>query len=201
MKKTGIISDMILCTAVLIMVACSGSKEERAIEKVAKDLGMDKKDLENKSMYEITITGGALDGKQFQTPVYAQGGVDSRWGADKEQVASTVGFIDPMQGNTNFYIVWDNKSPKPLASGGMFDSENSFIQIGIKDGEQKYEFVSQSGTYNIKSNEQKTKIDQITKDEYPVWDIEADFEGQFKDPSTGEIVTIKGTVRGVNPVN
>lgn len=200
MKILRIASGMILSGALIIAVACSGSKEDRALDKVAKDLGMDKKDLENKSMYAITITGGALNGQQFQTPVYAQGGVDSRWGSDKEQVASTIGFIDPIQGNTNFYIVWDDNSPKPLASGGMFDSENSFIQIGIKDGEQKYEFVSQSGTYNIKSNEQKTKIDQITKDEYPVWDIEADFEGEFKDSSTGGMVNIKGTVRGVNPI-
>jgi len=41
--------------------------------------------------------------------------------------------------------------------------------------------------------------DVIMKTEYPVWDIEADFEGEFKEQNSGELVKIKGTFKGINP--
>lgn len=191
------ISQLILTVGIsLCAIACGGSKEDQALEQVAKDLGMDKKDLEHKSFYSFEITGGALDGQTITTPVYAQGGIDSRWNENREINATTVNFVDPPQGNSIFRMIWQGDKISPLKPDQNQFGENSFIELKVAKDDKKYTFLSQSGEFRIGSKKDKTWIDQMTKQEYPIVDIEAEFEGEFTETTSGEKVKIKGWVKG-----
>ncbi|MCE7056436.1 hypothetical protein LZF95_17260 [Algoriphagus sp. AGSA1] len=190
---------MLLAGIFLLAFACGGSKEDQALEKVAKELGMDKEKLKSKSFYSFKISGGSLDGKTFTTPVYAQGGIDSRWDGNKEISASTVSFIDPPQGNSTFRMIWEEDKISPLKPEENPFGENSFIELKVAKDDEKYVFLSQSGSYKLISKKPKTWVDQITKEEYPILDIEAEFEGDFTETTSGEKVKIKGWVKGFDP--
>jgi hypothetical protein len=194
------INQLILAAGIsLCAIACSGSKEDQALEQVAKDLGMDKKDLENKSFYSYEIIGGALDGQTVTTPVYAQGGIDSRWNENREIAATTVSFVDPPQGNSVFRMIWDGEKISPLKPEANQFGENSFIELKVAKDDKKYTFLSQSGSYKIMAKKKKTWTDQIMKQEYPIMDLEAEFEGEFTEITSGEKVKIKGWMKGFDP--
>ncbi|SFU20144.1 hypothetical protein SAMN04489724_0251 [Algoriphagus locisalis] len=198
--KTNLINRILLLTGVsLLAFACGGSSEDQALEKVAEDLGIDKKELENKSFYSFEITGGTLDGQTFTTPVYAQGGIDSRWNENTEISASTIGFVDPPQGNSTFRMIWEGDKISPLKPEENPFGENSFIELKVEKDDQKYTFLSDGGSYQVVSKNKKAWVDQITKKEYPIVDIEAEFEGDFTETNSGEKVKIKGWVKGFDP--
>ena len=198
--KTNIIKRILLLTGVsLLAFGCGGSKEERALEKVAEDLGIDKEKLENKSFYSFEITGGTLDGQTFTTPVYAQGGIDTRWDENTVISASTIGFVDPSQGNSTFRMIWEGDQISPLKAEENPFGENSYIALKVKKDDKKYTFLSDDGSYQVVSKHKKSWVDQITKKEYPIMDIEAGFEGDFTETNSGEKVKIKGWVKGFDP--
>ncbi|MDR7128968.1 hypothetical protein J2X69_001303 [Algoriphagus sp. 4150] len=198
--KIKLINQAILLAGVLLITfSCGGSKEDQALEKVAKELGMDKEKLKSKSFYSFKISGGSLDGQTFTTPVYAQGGIDSRWDENKEISASTVSFIDPPQGNSTFRMIWEEDKIGPLKPEENPFGKNSFIELKVEKNDKKYVFLSDSGSYKIISKKEKSWVDQITKEEYPILDIEAEFEGDFTETTSGEKVKIKGWVKGFDP--
>ncbi|WP_192348346.1 hypothetical protein [Algoriphagus sp. Y33] len=198
--KSNIVNRIILLAGILLLAfACGASNEDQALEKVAKDLGIDKEKLKSKSFYSFKISGGSLDGQTFTTPVYAQGGIDSRWNENREISASTVGFVDPPQGNSTFRMIWDGDKISPLKAEANPFGENSFIELKVEKNDKKYVFLSDSGSYQIVSKNKKSWVDQITKDEYPILDIEAEFEGDFTEATSGEKVKIKGWVKGFDP--
>lgn len=189
----------LLACIVLFALSCSGSKEERALEKVAKDLGMDKEKLKNTSFYSFEISGGALDGQTFSTPAYAQGGIDTRWNENTEISASTIEFVDPPQGNSTFRLIWEGDQISPLTGEANPFGESSYIELKVKKEDNKYSFLSENGAIKIVSRSKKSWVDQITKKEYPILDIEAEFEGDFTEINSGEKVKIKGWVKGFDP--
>ena len=186
MDSKTITNTVFLVGIVFFSFACSSSKEDQAIEKVAKELGMDKDKLKSKSFYSFKVHGGALDGQEFSVPAYAQGGIDARWDENKELAVSTIGFIDPMQGSSTFRFVWEGEQVRPLEAEANPFGDNSFIELNVKEDEKKYSFLSQTGAFKITSKEKKSLIDDITKESYPVYDLDADFEGDFSDASSGE---------------
>lgn len=190
---------LILAGMSIFTFSCGGSKEDQALEQVAKDLGIDKEELDTKSFYSFEITGGALDGQTFTTPVYAQGGIDSRWDENRAIDATTVKFVDPPQGNSVFRMIWEGDKISPLKPEENQFGDNSFIELKVVKDDKKYAFLSQNGSYNIVSKKEKTWVDQIMKQEYPILDIEADFEGEFTETNSGEKVKIKGWVKGFDP--
>ncbi len=190
---------MLLVGISLLAFACGASKEDQALEKVAKELGMDKEQLKSKSFYSYEISGGSLDGQTFTTPVYAQAGIDTRWNGNREINASTIGFVDPLQGNSIFRMIWEEDKISPLKPEQNQFGDNSFIELKVAKEDKKYVFLSESGSYKIVSKKPKTWTDQITKDEFPIIDLEAEFEGDFTETTSGEKVKIKGWVKGFDP--
>ena len=198
--KTNLIYRILLLTGVsLLTFACGGSPEDQALEKVAEELGIDKEKLKNKSFYSFEIIGGTLDGQTFTTPVYAQGRIDARWNENTEISASTIGFVDPPQGNSTFRMIWEGDNISPLKPEENPFGENSYIELKVEKNDQKYTFLSDGGSYQVVSKNKKAWVDQITKKEYPIVDIEAEFEGDFTETNSGEKVKIKGWVKGFDP--
>lgn len=190
---------LLLACIVLIALSCSGSKEDQALEKVAKELGMDKEKLKNTFFYSFEITGGTLDAQTFSTPPYAQGGIDTRWNENTEISASTIEFVDPPQGNSRFRLIWDGDQISPLTAEADPFGENSYIELKVEKDGKKQVFLSENGSVKIVSKTNKSWVDQITKKEYPIIDIEAGFEGGFTEINSGEKVKIKGWVKGFDP--
>ncbi|WPR75918.1 hypothetical protein [Algoriphagus sp. NG3] len=198
--KTNLVNRLMLLAGIsLLAFACGGSKEDQALEKVAKELGMDKEKLKSKSFYSYEVSGGSLDGQTFTTPVYAQAGIDTRWDENRKINASTIGFVDPLQGNSTFRMIWEDDRISPLKPEENPFGENSFVELKVAKDDEKHVFLSQSGSYKLISKKPKTWVDQITKEGYLVLDIEAEFEGDFIETSTGQKVKIKGWVKGFDP--
>jgi hypothetical protein len=197
--KINTFSRLVLAAvASALTFSCGGSKEDQALERVAEDMGMDKKDLKNKSYYSFTVTGGSLDGQTFSTPAYAMARTFSTRNENNELTKSKISFIDPPQGDSNFNLLWEGDRPKPLTqSADSFG--DSYVELKVVKEEVRHSFLSLNGSVKFKSKEKKMRQDVIMKTEYPVWDIEADFEGEFKEQNSGELVKIKGTFKGINP--
>lgn len=187
---------LFLAAISLLAFACGGTKEDQALEKVAKELGMDKDKLKNQSFYSFEITGGTLDAQTFSTPPYAQGGIDTRWNENTEISASTIEFVDPPQGNSRFRLIWDGDHISPLTAEADPFGENSYIELKVEKDGKKHVFLSENGSFKTLSKTNKSWVDQITKNEYPIIDIEAGFEGDFTEINSGEKVKIKGWVKG-----
>ncbi|MGF1638349.1 MAG: hypothetical protein ACFCUU_14835 [Cyclobacteriaceae bacterium] len=179
-------------------MSCSNSPEEKAKDLVSKSMGIDKKKLESISYYHIKVIGGALDGKEFSTPVYAQGGIDTRKVEGKE--GSTISFMDTPQGYSNFRIIWNGNEATPLTSKTNPFGTNSYIELKLKVDDEKYSFISENGAYKIKSRKERT-LTHGTGEKYTAIDVEAEFDGEFVEATSGEKVKIKGLVRGINPEN
>ena len=192
------IFQYLFCVCTLFtFIACSSSPEEKAKKEIAKSLGIDKKKLDSESFYQFKVESGPLKGKEFTTPTYAQGGIGSTWDADKTLTKSEISFIDPLQGSTNFCFRWTGKDINPIAPDKDPYSKNSFIELKIKVDEDQYTYMAEKANLKVKSLKEVSKLDQITKENYPQWDLELEFDGEFKEMATGEIAKIKGMVKGV----
>lgn len=193
MKINPCFATIVLTCIFCLTLSCSSSPENMAKAEIAKSLAVDKEKLETSSYYIYTIYGGALDGKEFSTPVYAQGGIDTRKVEGLE--GSTITFMDPTQGSSNFRIIWNEEDATPLTSKANPFGKNSYIELNLKVAEAKYRFLSDHGIYNIKSKQKWVKT-YDTGQEFTNYDVLAEFEGEFTETSSGEKVKIKGLVNG-----
>ncbi|MFD2037358.1 hypothetical protein ACFSKL_21350 [Belliella marina] len=188
----------LFCIGILSSVlACSSSPEEKAKKEIAKSLGIDKKKLDSESYYHFKMESGPLKGKEFTTPTYSQGGIGSTWDAGKTLTKSDISFIDPLQGSTTFCFRWTGKDITPIAPDKDPFSKNSFIELKVKVDEVQYTYLAEQANLKVKSLKEVSKLDQITKEHYPQWDLELEYDGVFKEMATGEVAKIKGMVKGV----
>lgn len=188
----------LFCFCILFtFMACSSSPEEKAKSEIAKSLGIDKENLDLESFYYFKVNNGPLNGKEFTTPNYAQGGIGSTWDSDKKLIKSEISFIDPLQGSSTFCFKWTGKDINPIAPDKDPYSKNSFIELKIKVEEVQHTYMATQVDLKIKSLKEVSKLDQITKKNYPQWDLELEYDGEFKEVTSGEIVKISGMVKGV----
>lgn len=174
----------------LSLMSCGQSPEDKAIEEIAKALNIDKEDVKGISYYSFTVEGGALDGKTFVTPNYAQTSNGMRYDGNSQLETISITFVDPVQNNSSFEVrVKDNKAKSFGASTG------SVFNLSVKSNDKKYQLISESGTLKtitfIDEEEPENEMNYSKERRH----FEFLFEGVFVENSSGEKVKVKGELQ------
>lgn len=195
-------SGLITCLSLLGACGPSGSSDQPAAKPATPSSTTAKpassRNQPDQGTFSFTVVDGPLAGQTATIGRHVR--AMSQWRTNENHAVSlsSVTFVDPINGNSTFSLLWDGEKAHALGSEepNNANHRHSYIELNTTLNEQKLRFTSVDGTINVSNIRNHTHHDTVMKRDYPLRDADATFEGNFQQVGgSGDPVRIRGSVQ------